>query len=61
MKRTWSKNVKGKTIYEVVDNNRMIDEFDERMREMGLGGPSKQKQRSSRLKASFQLAGIKYE
>ena len=36
MKRTWSKNVKGKTIYEVVDNNRMIDEFDERMREMGL-------------------------
>ena len=37
MKRTWSKNVKGKTIYEVVDNNRMIDEFDERMREMGLG------------------------
>ena len=45
MKRTWSKNVKGKTIYEVVDNNRMIDEFDERMREMGLGGPSKQKQR----------------
>ena len=62
MKRTWSKNVKGKTIYEVVDNNRMIDEFDERMREMGLGGPSKQKQRSSEIKkASFQLAGIKYE
>ena len=50
MKRTWSKNVKGKTIYEVVDNNRMIDEFDERMREMGLGGPSKQKQRSSEIK-----------
>ena len=50
MKRTWSKNVKGKTIYEVVDNNRMIDEFDERMREMGLGGPSKQSNGSSRLK-----------
>ena len=40
----------------------MIDEFDERMREMGLGGPSKQKQREfGDLKASFQLAGIKYE
>ena len=45
MKRTWSKNVQGKTIYQVVDNNRMRDEFDERMREMGLGGPSKQKQK----------------
>ena len=46
---TWKgrgvRTLRGKTIYEVVDNNRMIDEFDERMREMGLGGPSKQKQR----------------
>ena len=62
MKRTWSKNVKGKTIYEVVDNNRMIDEFDERMREMGLGGQASKSNGSSEIKkASFQLAGIKYE
>ena len=32
-------------------NNRMIDEFDERMREMGLGGPSKQKQREFEIKS----------
>ena len=62
MKRTWSKNVKGKTIYEVVDNNRMIDEFDERMREMGLVVQASKSNGSSEIKkASFQLAGIKYE
>ena len=61
MKRTWSKNVKGKTIYEVVDNNRMIDEFDERMREMGLVVQASKSNGVRDKKASFQLAGIKYE
>lgn len=45
MKRTWSKNVQGKTLYQVVDNNRMRDEVDGLMREMGLSGPGKQKQK----------------
>ena len=44
MKRTWSKNVQGKTLYQVVDN-RMRDEVDGLMREMGLSGPGKQKQK----------------
>ena len=40
----------------------MIDEFDERMREMGLGGQASKSNGSSEIKkASFQLAGIKYE